>query len=384
MAKKHIESYVNEVVDVEPDFQKITYRIDYVQFEKKNNKIRIFKLASILSTVSIVLVLTFLIIIINLDINNSQTQQSTSGGISLISPTDQASPIYYRISTDFLEYEYNQEVKIKIEVGVTFESYYEISQCDLYIKIKESEYYDIVGKSEYVIEDYNSPEYLSMTEDTQYFSELTFIIKPVKESYSINTVGFSLKFEFADICYEEKYSRYNNSDADWWVDFSDEYFLNLRGIYFINGSGIMKLSTNLFELLNNTLMKEYNDGLIDKSTYMDKYLCSLIRNRIGVHEWLGVVEYYSENLVFYLRFKNQDAELNLLIRKLIEENKMKDAAELILNTAYEFGDIPQKIYEIELANIQKLQVGPGWRVTPDLIPFRDYEEFVYDYEYIIN
>ena len=56
----------------------------------------------------------------------------------------------------------------------------------------------------------------------------------------------------------------NDFDIDF--DFDEEYIFNIKGMYFVNVDGNMKLSLSQVELINESVNKEYENGKIGKIT----------------------------------------------------------------------------------------------------------------------
>lgn len=401
MAKKYIESYIDKTVEVAPKFEKINHMIDYEQFNKKKlNPFNInIKFVSVSCMFFIVLILSVLIINKfddqnlpndNPDLPNDNPDLPTlpvSGIINESNPDLGLTSIGYKITTSETSCLYDQEFKIFVELSTSAEAIVEIGDGDLFIRISDSEYYEIIGDKEIVVKNFNSKEYRK-TDDNPYPIRVEFTIKPIKPSFIVDDICISMKYTL--INNKEFYEMYFSYPFEQcWFNFNNEYFFNIRAMLFVNDAEGMKLSTNYFDMIENTLNKEYENGIIDKETYMSRYTASTLI--YGICVWVNDdhVGYWSLDLKVYITFKNKDDETKLLINKLIyeydAERNLKEAANLILEIAYKFGDITQEVYEREMLSIEENSVLTGRYTADHLIPFDDYEDYIHnDYEYIIN
>ena len=414
MAKKYIETYIDKTVEVAPKFEKIHHMIDYEQFNnKRNNKINIVKFLSMLCTACAMIIISFLLIpnlqtpplgpTSELPTEPEGTSELPTEHAGIVNEYDSsneptmASPFFYKITTDKSEYLIDEEVKITLELGLDWFQRYAFEEGDLDIKISNSNSYEVIGQSEYVIEDFitmnegnKESEYFS-TNDNNYPIKLIFTIKSIKENSNLSVIYFLFKFNYTD---EEMWlSEQNNILGDWWFDFDEEYIFNIKGMYFVNVDGNMKLSLSEVELINESLNIEYENGKIGKSDYVDELFSSLLLGNIiidyswNVSQGLYDIRYYSNSIRLHITIDNQDNEFVKNVLPLLEKEDNKEAAKLILNYVNNQKILSADLYEVELHNIEKTKVislTSFYVLNYVSKGFSDFEDYWFNYNYILN
>ena len=119
---------------------------------------------------------------------------------------------------------------------------------------------------------------------------------------------------------------------------------------------------------------------------MDRLINSLVLGNVAVQYYQdGTLCYISENIKFKISMENNFYEK---IINLMNERKNKEVAINVLNYLNDNIDIPSQLYELELNNINKNTVIINYYPLPSNIsfniPFNDYKNYIFDYEYIIN
>ena len=385
MDKKYIESYIDITVEKNPDFNNINTLIDYDQFYKKksNFKLNIVRIVSSLCVACILFIAG--VLMVNKSHDSNTPTPSVSGIVNESnSEQDVFPPFQYRITTEKTTYSYDEELEITLEIG--FDSFSLPASIGDYFhaKIEESEFYEILGQQEYILKDFDYYDYCGKTE-SKYPIVYKYKIRPVKESFGLSRINFAFKFNSEYYKGQQEWNSHILTYGNWWFDFSNEYFFHIRGMYFINNKDNIELSVDFSNLVKNNLLADYNNGLVDKETYMDRYINSVVNiDGIAISQSFGEVEYYSENVTIYLKFKDQENEVYLTIKKLIEERKLKEASKIIFETAFKYGDITQEVYEKEMTKMEQKEIRVILYIDSELMPFNDYSDYLYDYEYIIN
>ena len=424
MIKKYIKNNIDQSVNVEPNFDKIDNLINYEQFNnKRNNKINIVKCLSVLCTACAMIIISFLLIpnlqtpppgptaelpaepeeTPELPAEPEETPELPIEPAGIVNEYDSsneptmASPFFYKITTDKSEYLIDEEVKITLELGLAWFQRYAFEEGDLNIKISNSNSYEVIDQSEYVIENFiamnegnKESEYFS-TNDNNYPIKLTFTIKSIKENSNLSMICFLFKFNYTDK--ETWLSERGNILGDWWFDFDEEYIFNIKGMYFVNVDGNMKLSLSQVELINESVNKEYENGKIGKSDYVDELFSSLLMGNIFIdYSWnasqgLYDIRYYSNSIRLNITIDKQDNEFVKNVLPLLENEDNKEAAKLILNYVNTQKILSADLYEVELHNIKKTKVislTSFYVLNYVSKDFSDFEDYWFNYKYILD
>ena len=414
MIKKYIKNNIDQSVNVEPNFDKIDNLINYEQFNnKRNNKINIVKCLSVLCTACAMIIISFLLIpnlqtpppgpTAELPAEPEETPELPIEPAGIVNEYDSsneptmASPFFYKITTDKSEYLIDEEVKITLELGLAWFQRYAFEEGDLNIKISNSNSYEVIDQSEYVIENFiamnegnKESEYFS-TNDNNYPIKLTFTIKSIKENSNLSMICFLFKFNYTDK--ETWLSERGNILGDWWFDFDEEYIFNIKGMYFVNVDGNMKLSLSQVELINESVNKEYENGKIGKSDYVDELFSSLLMGNIFIdYSWnasqgLYDIRYYSNSIRLNITIDKQDNEFVKNVLPLLENEDNKEAAKLILNYVNTQKILSADLYEVELHNIKKTKVislTSFYVLNYVSKDFSDFEDYWFNYKYILD
>ncbi len=406
MINKYINEHIDQSVNVEPNFNKIDHSINYEQFNntKRFSKKNILRFISILCPTCIMIIGTILLI------NNLGTTPpeptpilptEPSGIVNEFDASNEptiALPFFYKITTDKCEYSIGEEVKITLELGLSWFQRNCFEEGDLNIKISDDESYEVIGQSEYVIEDFitmiegNKESKYYATNDNRYPIKLVFTIKPIKEHSNLSVIYFSLKFNYSD---KEIFSGMDidNIFKDWWFDFNEEYIFNIKGMYFVNVDGNVKLSLSQLELINASVNMEYENGQIEKSDYVNELFSSLLLGNIIIdYSWnasqgLYDIKYYSNSIRLHITIDNQDNEFVKNVLALLEKKSNKEAAKLILNYVDTQIILSADLYEEELHSIENTKV---ISLTSFYVlryvskEFSDFKDYWFNYNYTLN
>lgn len=397
MINKYINEHIDQSVNVEPNFNKIDHSINYEQFNniKRFSKNNILRFISILCPTCIMIIGTVLLIN-NLIINKKIVNEYISSN----QPTIPV-PFSYKISTKKSSFSYDETIEIDFELGLDSFLSRMFQPSDMTIKIEDNDFYEIINQQEYVFENtiienkdeetvYYKPfisDYFS-TNDNKYPIKLKYFIKPTKDSFRLSSIDFSIKVKFSEDFKNEIQTQigYNyNYLGSWWFDFDEDYKFNIRAMYFINENKLMKLSLNYKKILEVYLNEPYEKEEIDKDIYMDRLINSLVLGNVAVQYYQdGTLCYISENIKFKISMENNFYEK---IINLMNERKNKEVAINVLNYLNDNIDIPSQLYELELNNINKNTVIIDYYPLPSNIsfniPFNDYKNYIFDYEYSV-
>ena len=90
------------------------------------------------------------------------------------------------METSKVEYSMDETLEITVKM---IENVYAI-EGELYIQMEESEYFEIIGDKEIIINDFGSGKYCSFAQPL----EVKFNIKAIKETCCLESFSFKIKF----------------------------------------------------------------------------------------------------------------------------------------------------------------------------------------------
>ena len=296
--------------------------------------------------------------------------------------------IFHKISTKKSIFSYDEEVEINVELALNYFDMYHIENGDLHVKIKESEYYEIVGKSEYVIEDFKSEKYCARN-DKKYTINFTFIIKPIKQSFKVSTIEFLFKYNYNVSLFNAWENDICNGHSEYRFDFGKEYFFIIKGMYFYNDSENMKLSLSNDDLKSDTLVKDFNNGIIDKQTFYRGMIDSSLLDDIYLIIKDNRINYFSKNLKFQIVFLDQNHEVfkafsNVELEYysiLLKEKEELEMVKMLLELLNENSKISSEKIDNEIIDIYEEIVSIGNRtyMFDSLKEYNDYADYIFDY-----
>ena len=147
------------------------------------------------------------------------------------------------------------------------------------------------------------------------------------------------------------------------------------------------------ELINESVNKEYENGKIGKSDYVDELFSSLLMGNIFIdYSWnasqgLYDIRYYSNSIRLNITIDKQDNEFVKNVLPLLENEDNKEAAKLILNYVNTQKILSADLYEVELHNIKKTKVislTSFYVLNYVSKDFSDFEDYWFNYKYILD
>lgn len=295
-------------------------------------------------------------------------------------------PIGYDIELDSGMYNYNEEINITLNLYFGYPYYIYFSEGDLHVKISESEYYEIVGKDEYIVENF-SAERAKEAEKLSY----KFTIKATEACKGIESVEFKIK---ANI--DAFWSGTNGAIGDpagWYCDKSWDYCFTIFSLGFKSDSQGIILNEYKERLFYDSINREYLSGVLSKDDYIYKFYEYYLDDSVILS-----VNYVDDNAnkpYFKYLSKNIRAEFYLTtsceyFMSLYndEENPIESKYELkkrLIKILFDEGYISSEEYECEINYIEERRKGNGyWFFSSyDYIPIKSYyKENKINYVYV--
>ena len=165
-------------------------------------------------------------------------------------------------------------------------------------------------------------------------------------------------------------------------------------MYFFNDSKNMKLSLNNNDLERDTLLKDYNNGIIDKKTFYRGMMDSFLLDDIELIIEDNYIDYFSKNLKFRIEFLNQNNEFFKALSNLdieyygyhVKEKDDVEVIEMLFEILKENFEISSEKIEIE---IKEIYDGYAWiyertYMFNDLKEYDDYEDYMFDYICVVE
>ena len=298
-------------------------------------------------------------------------------------------PIGYDIELDSGMYEYGEEININLKKYFGYPYYTYFSNGDLHVKIAESEYYEIVGRDEYVVEDFNSEK----AKDTKKIS-YKFTIKATEACSTEESVEFKIKANFDEAYWRGMTTVKVDSPKGWLYDNSQEYSFSIYSLGFKTDSLGIILGENSEVIFYDSINREYLNGILSKDDYACKVYEYCLKDRPIVDidydaDLIGRItnESYFIYKTKYIRAEfyfttNRDYFMSLYDDK---ENPVESDIELkkgLIKILYDEGYISSEEYECEINYIEESENKGGLRHWPyDMMPAARYVKKVNHYTY---
>ena len=338
--------------------------------------------------------------VIDNDTNDDVKEIDYSIGITNVSNSNvsESFPIHqpvinHKITTDKSIFAYDEELIINVELAASESTSRYIIEGDLNFRIKESEYYEVIGKSEYVIEEFSYENYRSR-KDNLYPLKFKFIIKPTKQSFKVSTIEFLVKCNYHDDMLDFWGRQHYSSHSEYRFNFNREYFFAIKGMYFYNDFKNMKLSLNNDDLERDTLVKDYNNGIIDKKTFYRGMMDSFLLDDIKLIIKDNRINYFSKNLKFQIVFSDQKHELFKAFSNIelqyysirLNEKEELEMVEILLELLKENTKISSDKIGNEIINIYEeyVLIGKQTYMFDSLKEYDDYADYIFDYLFVVE
>ena len=264
--------------------------------------------------------------------------------------------IPYEIRVDSGRLDYNEEfdIHLNLKVGRYYCGY--IAEGPLYVKLEESPYYEVVGKSEYITPDFSNHE----DRDTLSL-DFKFTVKATAPTEIIEQFKFKIKFTPHESFWEEA-PFLSLNEHYFYCNTDEEYFFTVSALNFmIDSQGIIMGAWNP-QLFYDSINREYLSGAIKSyDDYVTRIFTCITEDM--PHLQMRPADAYNRNSCGYLS-KNiiasfyLDESFDSMYDKYSSERQMdkKEAAKELMGILYSQGHINSDQYEEEIKYIDSQDV----------------------------
>ena len=298
--------------------------------------------------------------------------------------------IPYEIRVDSGRFDYNEEfdIYLTLRVGRYYCNF--IAEGPLYVKLQESPYYEVVGKSEYITPDFSNHE----DRDTLSL-DFKFTVKATAPTEIIEQFKFKIKFTPHED-FEKEAPFLSLNEHYFYCNTEEEYFFTISALNFMSDSqGIIMGAWNP-QLFYDSINREYLSGAVKSyDDYVTRIFTCITEDT--PHLQMSPADKYNRNSCGYLS-KNIIAAFYLeesfdsMYEKYSSEipTYKKEVAKELIEILYSQGHINSDQYEEEVEYIDSNVLGTTSNysidydeiIDPDLFKERIIK-YVYD-EYTDN
>ena len=262
-------------------------------------------------------------------------------------------PVQVQINIDSGSYDYNDEIEITVLIDQFFDHNQYYLGGELRVKIAESEYYEIVGQDEYIVDNFS-------TDIVNGNCAFKFIIKVTKPCNLLQKIVFNIKIPITDSYYAGTEGL--RTGPEWSCSKNEEYNFSVYSLGFMADSKGVILGKWYYDrrLFFDSVNREYLSGELSKDNYIDRIYEFYYNDsfRVDIHYVNDSAnkpyfEYSSKNIRAELYItSNRDYLISLAEEQDNREESRTKLAKLLLKTLYDGRLISEDEYENEIKYIE--------------------------------